>query len=55
MFAEDPNGDVAEIIVVNSALATADRQIIEGYLAWKWALVSTLPNDHPYKNNPPTL
>jgi len=53
LYAEDPNGDVAEIIVVNSALATADREIIEGYLAWKWDLVSTLPADHPYKNSPP--
>jgi hypothetical protein len=55
LFAEDPNGDVAEILVIPSALSTSGREIIEGYLAWKWGLVSTLPNDHPYKAAPPTL
>jgi hypothetical protein len=52
---ENPNGDIAEIIVLNSAASTDNRQIIEGYLAWKWGLVSTLPNDHPYKNAAPVL
>ena len=26
----------------------------EGYLAWKWGLVSNLPSGHPYKNAAPT-
>jgi hypothetical protein len=25
----------------------------EGYLAWKWGFVDDLPNDHPYKEEPP--
>ena len=27
----------------------------EGYLAWKWGLVSNLPSGHPYKNSRPTI
>jgi hypothetical protein len=53
-YAEDPNGDVAEIIVLPSALTTADRERIEGYLAWKWGLTSSLASNHPYKIAAPT-
>ena len=49
------DGKIAEIIFTNSALSTTNRQLIEGYLAWKWGLQANLPIDHPYKNNPPTL
>jgi hypothetical protein len=42
-------GNINEIIVYNSGLTTAQRQQVEGYLAWKWGLVSSLPNGHPYK------
>ena len=42
-------GNIAEILIINSALDTIDRQKIEGYLANKWGLVSSLPNDHPHK------
>lgn len=31
------------------------RQKMEGYLAWKWGLESTLPGGHPYKDAAPTL
>ena len=30
------NGQIAEVVIAQSALLTADRQKIEGYLAWKW-------------------
>ena len=43
------NGQILEIIAVASALSDADRQKIEGYLAWKWGLEANLPADHPYK------
>lgn len=46
-------GDVAEIIVLPIATARRDRQIIEGYFAWKWALA--LPADHPFANRPPLI
>ena len=35
---EFSNGDVAEVIVYNTALTTAQRQIVEGYLAYKYNL-----------------
>ena len=45
--------DHAEWIVLASVPSTATRQLIEGYLAWKWGLVSLLPATHPYKNARP--
>ena len=48
------DGKIAEVIFTNAALSTTNRQLIEGYLAWKWGLASSLPNDHPYKNAAPT-
>ena len=47
------DGKIAEVIFTNAALSTTNRQLIEGYLAWKWGLTSSLPNDHPYKNAAP--
>jgi hypothetical protein len=42
------DGIFYEIIVYNTVLEEAGRQKIEGYLAWKWGLNATLPNNHPY-------
>lgn len=41
--AQDPvdetfDGGIAEIIVVHNDITTATRQLIEGYLAWKWGI-----------------
>lgn len=47
-------GDLQEIIVYNSTLTTSMRQVIEGYLAWKWFLQSNLPSVHPYYSIGPT-
>jgi len=47
------NGFVGEVLVYNSSLITAQRQQVEGYLAWKWGLQGDLPANHPYKNAPP--
>jgi len=47
------NGDIAEILVYDTALSDNDRQKVEGYLAWKWGLVAGLPVGHPYKDDPP--
>jgi hypothetical protein len=41
-------GYMAEILVFSNVLTVADRQRIEGYLAWKWGLQSQLPTLHPY-------
>ena len=54
-YAENPNGDVAEIIAISSALSTSDRAKIEGYLAHKWGMTASLPSNHPYKSTAPTL
>ena len=38
-----------------SAATTLEQdQQIEGYLAWKWGLQSSLPANHPFRNNVPT-
>jgi hypothetical protein len=43
-------GYIAEVLVFSKALTVADRQRIEGWLAWKWGLQSQLPALHPYSN-----
>ena len=48
------NGVIGEVIMVQTT-DTTTRQKIEGYLAWKWGLTSSLPADHPYKNAAPTI
>ena len=48
-------GNVYEIIGFAASLTTIQRQQVEGYLAWKWNLVGSLPANHPYKNAPPGL
>ena len=37
-----------EIILYNKALSTAEREEVEGYLAWKWGLQAQLPTTHSY-------
>lgn len=51
-----PSGcQLFEVLMFNSTLSTNDRQRLEGYLAWKWGTVASLPAGHPYKNSPPYL
>jgi len=47
------NGKLYEIIIYNSVVSTTTRQLVEGYLAWKWGFQSSLPSNHPYKNSAP--
>jgi hypothetical protein len=47
-------GNTAEILVFNRSLTTNQRQKVEGYLAHKWDLKSSLPSNHPYKSASPT-
>ena len=51
----DNNDVYAEIIAFNTALTPSQIEIVEGYLAHKLNLTSSLPNDHPYKNEFPGL
>jgi hypothetical protein len=47
------SGFVGEVVITNTAMSTDDRQRLEGYLAWKWGLVASLPVTHPYRLSPP--
>jgi hypothetical protein len=46
--------DWAEMITLNN-VNTTTRQLVEGYLAWKWGLQNNLAANHPYKNTPPKV
>ncbi len=46
-------GRIYEFLVYSSAPTLAQRQQIEGYLAWKWNVVGNLPNNFPFKRLPP--
>jgi hypothetical protein len=48
-------GLVSEVVVSVNDSSTTERQIIEGYLAWKWGFEGSLQVGHPYKNLPPTV
>lgn len=43
------SGQIAEFILFNSSFSQSTITQVEGYLAWKWGLVSTLPITHPYR------
>jgi hypothetical protein len=45
-------GQINETVVYSNVLSTAQRQQVEGYLAWKWGLQSNLPSSHPYRYAP---
>ena len=44
-----------EFVVYPSALSSFNRQLIEGWLAWKYNIQSQLPNGHPYYGSPPSF
>jgi hypothetical protein len=47
--------EMGEVVALDGQASTANRQRLEGYLAWKWGLEANLPSNHPYKNTPPTV
>jgi hypothetical protein len=49
------NGSISEVLIYNTVLSTTNRQIVEGYLAWKWGTQGSLPVAHPYYSAPITL
>ena len=49
------NTRLSEVLLINATLSTTNRQKLEGYLAWKWALEANLPAGHPFRNTPPTV
>ena len=50
------NGDIAEIVSFanTSDMTDSTRQWVEGYLAWKWGLSTSLPTGHTYKSSAPS-
>lgn len=42
------NFQLSELMFFNGTLTTEQRQQMEGYLAWKWNLQTSLSNGHPY-------
>jgi hypothetical protein len=46
-------GEIGEVLIYNSPLDVRSRNLLEGYLAWKWNL--TLPNTHPYYGKEPLV
>ena len=40
-------GDIAEIVWYRNPITDTERQQVEGYLAQKWGLTSSLPTGHP--------
>lgn len=49
------DGTICEVIVYNTDISTNfyRRQLLEGYLAWKWGAQTKLPSNHLYKNVAP--
>jgi len=52
-FARGMVGYYNEVIMYYGAITTIQRQVVEGYLAWKWGRQADLPTGHPYKNIAP--
>ena len=48
------NGQIMEMIIYSQDLTFTQRQVVEGYLAWKWGIQNNLPIGHPYKGQAPT-
>jgi hypothetical protein len=48
-------GYIAEIVVFNSIVNDRVRQQVEGYLAHKWGLGTSLVASHPFLNRPPLI
>ncbi|MCA3450479.1 MAG: hypothetical protein INF92_08940 [Rhodobacter sp.] len=44
---------VGEILVAYSEWSQRNRQLVEGYLGWKWGI--TLDASHPFVNRPPLI
>ena len=47
-------GAYSEVIFANG-LTNTEKELIEGYLAWKWGLEANLPASHPYSTAAPMV
>lgn len=48
-------GKISEVLITLFQPTLRERKTIEGYLAWKWGLVFSLPANHPFRNRPPLI
>ncbi len=46
-------GVLGSFVALDKYPTDEEREFLEGYMAWKHALVSLLPSGHPYKSAPP--
>lgn len=53
VYGQNLNGNIYEIIIFSSNLSDALRKKVEGSLAWKWGLQSSLPSGHPFQSAAP--
>jgi hypothetical protein len=54
-FNNSLKGNIGEIIMFNRQLTDNQRYPIEGYLAWKWGIQSSLPTTHLFYDRAPSL
>ena len=54
-YGQTMDGTINEILVFNINHTQVQRQLIEGYLSWKWNTVNSLPWMHPYKFTQPSI
>jgi hypothetical protein len=48
-------GNIAEFLYYPGGVTSSQRQQIEGYLAWKWGLTTSVPSIHPFSSIRPHL
>jgi hypothetical protein len=41
-------GYIGEVLIYSNAVTDAERQAVEGYLAWKWGVNANLPTTHAF-------
>jgi hypothetical protein len=46
-------GSIAEVVLIKGECTKENRELVEGYLANKYATSSRLPSNHPYRNYAP--
>ncbi|MEW5833659.1 MAG: Ig domain-containing protein [Pseudomonadota bacterium] len=52
---QSASGNIGEVLILGYIPTDADRQKIEGYMAWKWGIEANLPAAHPYKAAAPSV
>lgn len=48
-------GKIGEILALSATPNSREKALIEGYLAWRWGLFTSLRSTHPFYNRPPLI